>query len=113
MSPTPGADSQPTAAAPIACSLEANGLRTQEQRWTAIVRDAGIDRTATAYGITLTFRADTQVERELRNLVAIENECCAWARWEVRTDDDGWLAMQASATRDGVATLQAMFPPGS
>jgi hypothetical protein len=44
------------------------------------VRAAGVDRAATAEGVTLTFRADERVERELRELVAVENECCAWAR---------------------------------
>jgi hypothetical protein len=110
MSPMPGADAQPTTAAPIACSLGAGGRVTQEQRWAAIVRDAGTDRRATTAGVTLTFRAGTEVERELRELVAIENECCAWARWQVRADDDVGLVMQAGASGDGVATLQAMFP---
>jgi hypothetical protein len=30
--------------------------------------------------------------------------------WEVRAEGDSGLVMQASATADGVAVLQAMFP---
>jgi hypothetical protein len=98
---------------PVACSLDAGDLRTQEQRWAGLARAAGIDRAATVDGVTLTFRADPQVERELRELVAIENECCAWARWEVRAEGDRGFVMQASADGDGAATLRSMFLRGS
>jgi hypothetical protein len=111
MSQLPGTD--PVRTAPIACSLDAGDLRTQEQRWAELVRRAGTDRVATADGVTLTFRADEDIERELRELVAVETECCAWARWEVRADEDRALVMRASAAADGVAVLQSMFPPDS
>lgn len=75
----------------------------------ALVRTAGIDRAATTDGVTLTFRSDPRVERELRALVAIETECCTWARWEVRADGDGGLVMHAGTTGHGVAVLQSMF----
>jgi hypothetical protein len=107
----PGTEApQPTTQ--IACSLGAGDLRSQEQRWAELVRGAGLDRAATVEGVALTFRASPDVERELRELVAVENECCAWARWEVRAEGDGGLVMQASAGGDGVAVLRSMFPPG-
>jgi hypothetical protein len=113
MSRMPAADPQPTAAAPIACSLDAGGLQRQEQRWEGLVRRAGIDRAATADGVALTFRADDGVVHELRELVAVENECCSWARWELHAGGDGEgdtaLVMRARASGDGVATLQSMF----
>jgi hypothetical protein len=116
MSPTPGSEPQRTATAPIACSLDAGDLRSQEQRWAALVRRAGIDRAATADGVALTFRADDGVEHELSELVAVENQCCSWARWELRAvvdgDDDTALVMRARASGDGVATLQSMFLGG-
>jgi hypothetical protein len=86
---------------------------------------AGIDRAATADGVALTFRDDAGVERELRELVAVENQCCPWARWEWHAvgvgvgvgvgdgdgdgDGDSALVMRARANRDGVGTLQSMF----
>jgi hypothetical protein len=116
VSPTPGSEPQRTAAAPIACSLDAGGLEDQEQRWEALVRRAGIDRAATADGVALTFRADDSVEHELRELVAVENQCCSWARWELHAvgdgDGDSALVMRARASGDGVATLQSMFLRG-
>ena len=113
MSPMPGADPPPTAPSSIACSLDAGGLERQEQRWEGLVRRAGIDRAATADGVALTFRADDGVVHELRELVAAENECCSWARWELHAGGDGKgdtaLVMRARAGGDGVATLQSMF----
>jgi hypothetical protein len=111
MSPMPGADPPPTAPSSIACSLDAGGLERQEQRWEGLVRRAGIDRAATADGVALTFRADDGVVHELRELVAVENECCSWARWELHANSDSnrALVMRARASGDGVATLQSMF----
>jgi hypothetical protein len=110
MSRLPGTEQERTA--PVVCSLDASSLRTQEQRWAALMRGAGTGRATSADGVTLTFRAEPDVERELRELVAAENECCAWARWEVRALRDGGLVMHAGATGDGVAVLQSMFPSG-
>jgi hypothetical protein len=96
--------------------LDAGDLRTQGQRWEALVRRAGIDRGATADGVALTFRADDDVEHELRELVAVENQCCSWARWELHAvvdgEDDTALVMRARASGDGVGTLQSMFLRG-
>jgi hypothetical protein len=103
----------PQRTAPIACSLDAGGLRAQGRRWEALVARAGIDRAATADGVALTFRADDDVEHQLRELVAVESQCCAWARWEVRAAGHGELVMRARADGDGVATLQSMFLRGA
>jgi hypothetical protein len=102
----------PQRTAPIACSLDAGGLESQEQRWAALIGGAAIERAATANGITLTFRADAGVERELRELVAVENQCCSWARWEVYADRHGELVLRARAGGAGIATLQSMFLRG-
>jgi hypothetical protein len=105
--------SDPERASPIVCSLDIGGVRTQEQRWTALIGAAGIDVAATADGVRLRFRAEPQVEGELLELVAVENSCCAWARWEVRTEGNGGLVMHARTSGEGVTVLQSMFPPGS
>ena len=102
-----------TGRGPIACSLDAGDLRVQGQRWEALARRAGIDRAVTADGVALTFRADDDVEHQLRELVAVENRCCTWARWEVHGDGDAELVMRARADGDGVATLQSMFLRGA
>jgi hypothetical protein len=116
----PGSDPQQTfVAASVACSLDAGGLRTQEQRWTQLMSNAGTGRTATATGVALTFRAEPLVERQLRELVAVENNCCAWAHWEVEAggkadrDRAGELVMHARTIGNGIAVLQSMFLHGT
>ena len=92
----------------IACDLsQANGGE-QVRRWLRLGREAGLGRTPTTEGIELRFRDETAVERELRDLVAVESSCCAWARWEVLRAD-GELLMRASSTPEGAAALHEMF----
>jgi hypothetical protein len=97
----------------VACTLGKDDLGAQAERWRRVRSEAGLERRETADGLRLTFTGGTEVEEELRALVAVENECCAWARWDVLRAD-GELAMHARSTGQGIATLHAMFsePPG-
>ncbi len=52
------------------------------------------------------------VERELRALVAVEADCCAWAQWEV-TAGDVELVLRVRTAGQGVAILHGMFPDGA
>jgi len=61
-----------------------------------------------ADGLEIRFRDEAAVERELRDLVSVESNCCAWARWEVDRAD-GELVMRVSSTPEGAAALHAMF----
>jgi hypothetical protein len=92
----------------IACTLTGEDLAAQAKRWQWLRAGAGIERVATDTGLRLTFRDDIGVEDELRALVAVENRCCSWARWEV-SRTDGVLVMDVSSTGDGVAVLHGMF----
>lgn len=91
----------------VACALTTADLAAQAQRWTRLVGDAGIARERTNDGIRLVFRAEPDVERELRALVAVENACCSWARWQVLHQGHK-LVMRASATDHGIATLHGL-----
>ena len=94
---------------PIVCSLDTAQLGARERRWTELVRTACTVRRATADGIELRFSADARTEHELQELVAAERECCAWARWELHTDD-GDIAMRVHAGNStGADTLRSMF----
>ena len=90
------------------CELTAVDHATQSRRWARLVRDAGLSQERTPHGIRLLFRAEPDVERALRALVAIESECCSWARWRVLRDD-GVIVLHASATGHGVQTLHEML----
>ncbi|HEX5191842.1 MAG TPA: hypothetical protein VFW09_03505 [Solirubrobacteraceae bacterium] len=96
---------------PIACSLDATQLGERERRWSELVHAAGTTRRATADGIEVRFRAGERTEHELQQLVAAERECCAWARWELHTDDGDLVMRVHAGNSTGAATLQSMFLP--
>jgi hypothetical protein len=92
----------------VVCTLGKDDLGAQAERWRRVRSEAGLRRNETADGLRFTFTDETEVEEELRALVAVENECCAWARWDVRRED-GELVMHARSTEAGIATLHSMF----
>jgi hypothetical protein len=92
----------------VACTLSSADLAAQSARWDRLRRHAEVERAVTADGVRLAFRDSPGIESELRALVAVENECCAWATWTV-TRDEGALALHVSSTGEGIATLHAMF----
>jgi hypothetical protein len=92
----------------VACTLGVADLARQGECWRRLRNRAQRARVETADGIRVEFRADDGVEDALRALVAVENECCTWARWEVRREGD-CVAMVATSAGEGVATLHTMF----
>jgi hypothetical protein len=93
---------------PIACTLSGADLGAQAARWRRLRDEAGLARIEAEDGLRLTFRDDQAVEDELRALVAVENDCCAWASWTVARED-GELVLHAASTGQGVRTLHSMF----
>ncbi len=93
---------------PIACTLTSSGLATQSERWRRLAALALIERIETENGLRITFRSSPDVEDELRALVAVERECCAWADWNVETTPE-LVALDVRSTGDGITTLHAMF----
>jgi hypothetical protein len=92
----------------IACKLGDDQAGAQARRWVRLWRDAGLERVETKDGLRIRFRDAPAVEDELRALVAVERNCCSWARWEVRRADGG-LILTVSSTPEGAATLHMMF----
>ena len=100
---------------PIACALTSADLAAQRTNWERLMARALTERVPAGDGVRLWFRSEPGVEQELHRLVAVENECCPWARWTVRTDARG-LALDVRSTGAGIAAVHAMFasqePPG-
>jgi hypothetical protein len=92
----------------VACTLTGADLESQQERWITLETTFGRGREETADGLRLLFVDHPAVERELRALVAAENDCCSWASWSVARHD-GFLAMTARSKDEGVATLHGMF----
>jgi hypothetical protein len=92
----------------IACKLTENDLKTQRERWMSVCGDAGTGRIETEDGLRLVFANQPGVADELRELVAVENECCGWAQWTVSLEGDNVL-MDARSRGEGPAILRQMF----
>jgi len=94
--------------APVACTLTTAGLAEQAGRWERLAAFALAERAETERGLRLSFRPEPGAEQELRHLVAVENECCRWASWTVRTRA-GHIVLDISSTGDGIPALHSMF----
>lgn len=95
-------------AAPVACSLTPTDLAEQGGRWERIAARALTERAETEHGLRLSFRPAPGVEEELRQLVAVEDECCRWATWTVDRRA-GQIVLDARSDRDGISALHNMF----
>jgi hypothetical protein len=95
--------------APIACSLAPRDLAERQRRWRALARKSILDVAPTRYGLRLRFRADPAVGTELRDLAALERDCCSFADWTVHSDADDHVLDIRGNSPVGVATVRAMF----
>jgi hypothetical protein len=93
---------------PVACSLTQAGLAVQASRWTRLADRAMTERTKTAHGLRMGFRPEPGAEQELRELVAVETECCPWATWTVETSP-GQIVLDIRSAGEGIAALHDMF----
>ena len=91
----------------IACTLSSAGLAAQAGRWERLVARA-MNCTQTADGLRMSFRPEPGVEDELRELVAVENDCCSWAAWAVETDAEATV-LDVRSAGPGITALHGMF----
>jgi hypothetical protein len=97
-----------TETTPIACTLTPADLAAQGKRWEQLIARAMTEHAETADGLRICFRPEPGAEEELRSLVAVENECCPWARWVV-DKGAGEIVLDVRSTAEGIATLHGMF----
>lgn len=93
---------------PIACTLTADDLAKQRDRWHELASTAFVAREKTHAGLRLVFRPDPGVAEQLERLIAVERECCAWADWRLESADSG-VVVDVCSRGDGVAALHTMF----
>ena len=94
--------------APVACTLTPDDLAAQADHWQRLMARTMTDRTETAHGLRISFRAEPGTDEELRRLFAVESECCAWADWTVSMSA-GTLVLDVRSAGVGIATLHGMF----
>ena len=91
----------------VACTLDGRDLAAQAERWQRLRAAEGRGRVPTDEGFRETFGDGAEVERDLRALASIENDCCAWAGWDVHRGD-GEIVLEVRSAGEGIATLHAM-----
>ncbi len=97
---------------PVACTLTSAGLAAQASRWERLIARAMTECTETADGLRISFRPEPGIEEELRSLVAVENDCCAWAGWKVGMSTEA-VVLDVCSSGEGIAALHGMFSPAA
>jgi hypothetical protein len=94
---------------PVACSLGQADLAQRGERWKALAAAALGDVSRTQSGVRLAFGDDPGVAGELRELAALERDCCAFATWSVR-QAGGQVVLEVSGDSDeAAAAVRSMF----
>jgi hypothetical protein len=93
----------------VVCSLEQAELAARRTRWRLLVRRAALAVVPTGRGLRFEFPAEPGVESELRELIGLEQGCCAFADWSLSADSYRVVLEVGGRTDEGVAAVRAMF----
>ena len=93
----------------VACSLGPVELSQRGARWVTLMTRADGRVSLTESGMRLVFSADQGVSGELRELVELERQCCAFATWSVHENAEQFVVDIGANTAEGIAAVQAMF----
>lgn len=93
---------------PVACSLDANAMKTRSDDWRTLLAPNLIERVPIAGGVRMILRNSPEAVAELHRLIALENSCCAWINWTV--EEGGHLRVDATTDQNqGTELLEAWF----
>lgn len=92
----------------IACSLKPDELADRRAVWDRLAQRALQSQHEIPGGVRLVYSAEEQVEATLRELVALEAECCGFALWELRRNEDRVL-LSVTAPGQGAEAVRSMF----
>ena len=96
--------------APMACTLGAGEMAGRAARWATLTSRSLMRAARSERGMRLVFAADPGVADELRSLIAMERDCCAFASWSVH-EHGAELALDVTGDGpDAVAAVQSLFP---
>jgi hypothetical protein len=93
---------------PIACKLPPADLRARGDDMSEIARRALRSRDPLEGGARLTFAGDATTERDLRDLVAAEAQCCAFLTFDLRREDDA-LRLDVTGPEEAQPLIAQMF----
>jgi hypothetical protein len=73
---------------PIACSLPHEQYAARSDQWNAVAAEALIEAGKTSSGAVQRYRASDRVERELKELIRLEGECCPFLGFDLKREKD-------------------------
>lgn len=95
---------------PIACTLDAAAMGDRGDRWRALADRALVGRERAAGRATLRLASSDGVAEELRELVRLEGECCAFLDMRVE-EDGGELVLSIAGPPEADPLLDAFGGP--
>jgi hypothetical protein len=93
---------------PIACTLSAADYAARAQDTGELAARALRSCQPISDGTRLIFDADPQTERDLRQVIAAEAQCCAFLRMELRTEADT-LVLDVTGPADAQPIIAELF----
>lgn len=93
---------------PAACTLTSEAGAERWRVWQVLADQALIEQRETERGVRLSYSATPGVEEKLRELVVLEEECCAFADWRVEPRGDQ-VILEVTTPEESVDALQTMF----
>jgi hypothetical protein len=91
---------------PMACSLRPGEFNARQERIASLARRSLLHQHQD--GRTLTVRYARSVSMELRELVTLERECCAFLQFQLHEDGDA-IELQITAPREAEASAAPLF----
>ena len=92
----------------ISCSLEMSDIQSRQQEWEDLLRRTLVARQPIQGGISLRLNRSPGAEAQLKRLISLEQQCCAWIDWSVRSED--LIEVQATTSEEqGVRLLRDWF----
>jgi hypothetical protein len=95
---------------PIACTLAPDRMRGRLAFIDALTADALVDQQPIAGGVRSRFRDEPDVERRLRELVALESQCCAFLRFEIGRAEAA-IVLDITGSPDAQPVIERFFVP--
>jgi hypothetical protein len=96
----------PSDEVPIACTLDAESLRSRLEDWQSLLTHA-VDRCEIDGGVRVEFEAGVPTD-ELMRLVAAEQACCQFFRFAI-TVDTRRIALEVTAPPDARSIVESLF----
>lgn len=93
---------------PIACTLTPAAYAARTEDLAKLARRALRSREPLPGGARLTFQADAETERRLREVIAAEARCCAFLRMELRAADDA-LVLDVTGPAQAEPVIAELF----